>query len=149
MLILQEPRIPASTAAGPGFSDGEIYVVFCLGENDLVSSWESWTVGSLLWSEAQQSCQIPINPNKRQLCVCISALKSDTLKLLEVFLEVLCWYLPHIQGVGVMHLENTGPLVFMHIFIQEIWGRNTVTLFQQSPPSLGQLSLSHPTVAKR
>lgn len=58
-------------------------------QNDLGSFWESWT--------ARKSCQIPINSNKRQLCLHISALKSGVLKLLEVFLEVLCWCFPHME----------------------------------------------------
>jgi len=45
---------------------------------------------------------------------------------------------PHIQGVGVMHSENMGPLVCVRVFVQEICGRNTASLFQQSPLSLGQ-----------
>lgn len=45
-------------------------------------------------------------------------------------------------GVGVMRLENMGPLVFMDIFVQEIRGRNPGTLFQQLLPALGSF-VSH------
>lgn len=38
MLTFQELGIPALTAEGSGFSNGDIDVVFCLEENDLVSS---------------------------------------------------------------------------------------------------------------